>query len=130
MDDTVLKRAPRCSSLALVTWCQPLMRVVSVWVTRSARIAALLLVVAVSLVTSTARASYAHPEAAAVTSNPEVLSERPNALHPNAVNPLRVPPVRANAGRLRAPARAQAQPSTHGPNTTDRQRGSRRWART
>ena len=126
MDVTVLKRAPRCGSLGLVKWCQPLMRFMRAWMTRSARIAALLLIVASSLIASTARAGFAHPVAAPVTSNPEGLSERPNALQPNAAEPLRAPPVRADARRLRAPGRAQAQPSTHGPWITDRQRGSRR----
>jgi RHS repeat-associated protein len=41
-------------------------------------------------------------------------------------NTLRAPHVRAQARRKRAPARAQAQPSTHGPRGVVQRRGSRR----
>jgi hypothetical protein len=97
------------------------------WLSRRSRPLGLALFVALMAlcITATAHAALAPT----VTSKPSGLSAAPISDRSATEDPLRAPPVRAKARRLRAPARAQAQPSTHGPCTADTTLGSRRRAR-
>jgi hypothetical protein len=78
------------------------------------------------LLAGTVHAAVLYPVDTTVTSKPEVLSAHHRDRSRAAAERLRAPPDRANARRLRAPARAQAQPSTHGPCTSADSLGSRR----